>query len=130
VRLKVIEPSGATYAFALKLRITGRVPQVLGSEADAAIAALTAAPLSDLMAPPLPSIPAPAQPAPLPALLWTQFAAATKTAGALQGLGSERAAFGALIAAPAATKAASGGADLRLAHATPAPSSAAAHWLI
>ena len=31
-RLRVVEPSGASYDLDLKLRITGRVPQVLGSE--------------------------------------------------------------------------------------------------
>jgi hypothetical protein len=40
-RLRVIEPSGATYELDMQLRITGRVPQMLGAEEFAAIAGLT-----------------------------------------------------------------------------------------
>lgn len=41
VRLRVVEPSGATYELDMQLRITGRVPQMLGAEEFAAIAGLT-----------------------------------------------------------------------------------------
>ena len=32
VRLHVIEPSGASYELAIKLRLTGRIPQMVGGE--------------------------------------------------------------------------------------------------
>lgn len=41
VRLRVVEPSGTTYELDMQLRITGRVPQMLGAEEFAAIAGLT-----------------------------------------------------------------------------------------
>ena len=41
VKLRVIEPSGSTYELDMKLRITGRVPQMIGAEEFAAIAGLT-----------------------------------------------------------------------------------------
>ncbi|MEZ5972257.1 MAG: hypothetical protein R3C31_10655 [Hyphomonadaceae bacterium] len=40
-RLRVVEPSGATYELDMQLRITGRVPQMIGAEEFAAIAGLT-----------------------------------------------------------------------------------------
>lgn len=40
-RLRVIEPSGASYELDMQLRITGRVPQMLGADEFAAIAGLT-----------------------------------------------------------------------------------------
>jgi hypothetical protein len=41
VRMRVVEPSGATYELDMQLRITGRVPQMVGAEEFAAIAGLT-----------------------------------------------------------------------------------------
>lgn len=41
VKLRVIEPSGATYELDMQLRISGRVPQMIGAEEFAAIAGLT-----------------------------------------------------------------------------------------
>ncbi len=41
IRLRVIEPSGTTYELDMQLRITGRVPQMVGAEEFAAIAGLT-----------------------------------------------------------------------------------------
>jgi hypothetical protein len=41
IRMRVIEPSGATYELDMQLRITGRVPQMVGAEEFAAIAGLT-----------------------------------------------------------------------------------------
>ena len=58
-RLRVVEPSGASYDLDLKLRLTGRVPQVLGTE-DFGLGAETATPK---------------QP-PAPVVAWTEFAAA------------------------------------------------------
>lgn len=41
VRLKVVEPSGASYELPMQLRLTGRVPQMVGAEEFAALAGLT-----------------------------------------------------------------------------------------
>lgn len=41
VRLRVIELSGTTYELEMRLRISGRVPQMIGAEEFAAIAGLT-----------------------------------------------------------------------------------------
>lgn len=41
IRLRVVEPSGASYDLDMQLRITGRVPQMVGAEEFAAIAGLT-----------------------------------------------------------------------------------------
>jgi hypothetical protein len=41
IRMRVIEPSGATYELDMQLRITGRVPQMVGAEEFATIAGLT-----------------------------------------------------------------------------------------
>ncbi|MBK8544718.1 MAG: hypothetical protein IPL62_14910 [Caulobacteraceae bacterium] len=80
-RLRVIEPSGATYELEMQLRITGRVPQMLGAEEFAAIAGLTDETI--LVAPRVPLLivqkdePAPVtQTAPATQQLWTRFSAA------------------------------------------------------
>ncbi|MGD9966367.1 MAG: hypothetical protein AB7T59_07590 [Hyphomonadaceae bacterium] len=41
VKLRVVEPSGASYDLEMQLRISGRVPQMVGAEEFAAIAGLT-----------------------------------------------------------------------------------------
>ena len=78
-RLRVVEPSGASYDLDLKLRLTGRVPQVLGAE-DFGFGAET-----------IPKLP--------PALVvaWTEFAAARglQTKPALDARG----AYGGLLTA-------------------------------
>lgn len=83
VRLRVIEPSGAAYELDMQLRITGRVPQMVGAEEFAPIAVLTDetilvaprvpvllvsndAPVVAESAPPLASTP----------IIWTRFTAA------------------------------------------------------
>lgn len=78
-RLRVVEPSGASYDLNLQLRITGRVPQVVGSE-DFGFG-------SDIAA-------APAQTA-APQVVWTKFAPAlgAQTKPALAAAG----AYGALL---------------------------------
>ena len=80
-RLRVVEPSGATYELEMQLRITGRVPQMLGAEEFAAIAGLTDETI--LVAPRVPLLivqkdePAPVtQTAPATQQLWTRFSAA------------------------------------------------------
>ena len=86
VRLRVIEPSGISYELDMQLRITGRVPQMLGAEEFAAIAGLTdetilIAPRVPVLvmpkeeASPIASIAAPAE-APVTTASWTRFAVA------------------------------------------------------
>lgn len=80
-RLRVIEPSGATYELDMQLRITGRVPQMLGAEEFAAIAGLTDETI--LVAPRVPLLVVPKQEPtvarttpPVTSAVWTRFAAA------------------------------------------------------
>lgn len=82
-RLRVVEPSGTSYELDMQLRITGRVPQMLGAEEFAAIAGLTDETI--LVAPrvPLLIIPkdesvvaAPRAEAPVSTAPWTRFAVA------------------------------------------------------
>lgn len=82
VRLKVIEQSGATYELDMRLRVTGRVPQMVGAEEFAALAGLTdetilvAARTPVLVAPTEEAAPVvEATPKPSP-IAWTRFSAA------------------------------------------------------
>lgn len=76
VKLRVVEPSGATYDLEMKLRISGRVPQMIGADEFAAIAGLTDETI--LVAPRVPVLLTPKdEPAPVVAKAsWTGFAAA------------------------------------------------------
>ncbi|MGQ0531264.1 MAG: hypothetical protein ACT4OF_01060 [Caulobacteraceae bacterium] len=83
VRMRVIEQSGATYELDMQLRITGRVPQMVGAEEFAAIAGLTDETV--LIAARVPVLVTAAEPTPVvettprepPAqIVWTRFAAA------------------------------------------------------
>jgi hypothetical protein len=86
VRLRVTEPSGVSYELNMQLRITGRVPQMLGAEEFAAIAGLTDETI--LIAPRMPILVAPrekmapvvsvaaATETPVTTAAWTRFAAA------------------------------------------------------
>jgi hypothetical protein len=77
-RLRVVEPSGATYELDMQLRITGRVPQMLGAEEFAAIAGLTDETI--LVAPRVPLLivaqEAPKAPVEVTPTAWTRFAVA------------------------------------------------------
>lgn len=81
VRLRVIEQSGASYELDMQLRVTGRVPQMIGAEEFAAIAGLTdetilvAARVPVLVTTPEPLVEARAPKAPTP-ISWTRFSAA------------------------------------------------------
>jgi hypothetical protein len=115
VRLRVLETSGTSYDLNLNLRLTGRVPQVVGAEDFAAIAGLSAT-----------AIPQAAPPAPTgPRVTWNEFAAVrglqTKTVIAATG------AFGALLRAhiPAVNVATP---VLNVSDALPAPAAASAIW--
>jgi len=85
VRLRVVESSGASYELDLQLRITGRVPQMVGAEEFAAIAGLTDETVLTAVRAPTIVIPAetaapaiePRSVAPEPVLIaWTLFAPA------------------------------------------------------
>lgn len=84
VKLRVIEPSGVSYELEMQLRISGRVPQMVGAEEFSAIAGLTDETI--LIAPRVPVLVVPQEaPAPIAAATteaptstapWTRFAAA------------------------------------------------------
>jgi hypothetical protein len=82
VRLRVVEPSGVSYELDMQLRITGRVPQMIGAEEFAAIAGLTDETI--LVAPRVPVLIVPKEEAPAPVraqapvtpATWTRFAVA------------------------------------------------------
>ncbi|MEZ5959320.1 MAG: hypothetical protein R3C30_02685 [Hyphomonadaceae bacterium] len=83
VRLRVVEPSGATYELDMQLRITGRVPQMLGAEEFAAIAGLTdetilVAPRVPVLVVPKnePDVAASRTETPVTTATWTRFAVA------------------------------------------------------
>jgi len=81
VTLRVIEPSGASYDLPMQLRLTGRVPQMVGAEEFAMLASMAdglAAQIADGAA----MAPAPrAQPAAAPMIAWSQFSAACAQPG-------------------------------------------------
>lgn len=78
VRLRVVEPSGATYVQNMQLRITGRVPQMLGAEEFGFLVDLAGG--GDLNASPAPLPPRPPTPiAPAIPVDWSQYAAAYAT---------------------------------------------------
>lgn len=111
VRLRVVEASGASYELDMRLRLTGHVPQMVGAEDLAVLAGLGA----DEVAPPAVAA--------LPHVAWTRFAA-TQGAFARTPLGSEHAAFGALLGADLS------GLSARMVSLTldaPPPAHAAAH---
>lgn len=78
VRLRVIEPSGVTYELEMRLRISGRVPQMIGAEEFAAIAGLTDETI--LVAPRVPVLivpnDEPKAPVEITPANWTRFAVA------------------------------------------------------
>lgn len=64
VKLRVVEPSGLSYEMEMRLRVTGRVPQMVGSEEYAALTAAAAEP------------PSPPAPRAAHAVAWTRYAPA------------------------------------------------------
>lgn len=116
VRLKVVEQSGASYEMDMQLRITGRVPQMVGAEDLAALAGVA----------PAPAVAAPPTPQP-PATTWSRYAVAADARAA--PLGSETAAFGALLSIELPPR--SGvTAMLTLNEPPPAPAARDADWSI
>lgn len=79
VRVRVIEPSGESYEMELKLRLTGRVPQMVGAEEFAMLASMADG-LADQIADGAIAAPAPSvQPA--ATIAWSQFSAACAKPG-------------------------------------------------
>ncbi len=83
VTLHVIEPSGARYELPMQLRLTGRVPQMVGAEEFSMLASMADG-LADqiatgdiALAPPQ----AKAAPASIPTIAWSQFSAACAKPG-------------------------------------------------
>ncbi len=108
-RLRVVEPSGTVYELALRLRISGRVPQVVSEDSDLASPEhQTAAAAS------------------APTLAWTEYAA-TSVGRSVALVSDEQAPFG-LISAPLPQQAVTDEGDLRLLADLPAPASASARW--
>jgi hypothetical protein len=86
IRMRVVEPSGSSYELDMQLRVTGRVPQMVGAEEFAAIAGLTdesvlttarvpilIMPKDEPAPPPVETKPAIAEPAQIE---WTRFSVA------------------------------------------------------
>lgn len=117
VRLRVTEPSGAHYEMDMALKITGRVPQMIGAEDFGALAGLAA----DIAPPPLVKVTPPRTP-------FTRYAA-TEITSAAAPLGSDRAPFGALLSADL-SRSIGARAELRLHDIPPAPAPAGAAWAI
>jgi hypothetical protein len=98
VRLRVVEPSGSTYELDMQLRITGRVPQMVGAEEFAAIAGLTDDTI--VVATRVPVLVTAAEPEQAPAIetvapppaqiAWTRFSAAQAHAARLPRLQPRR----------------------------------------
>ena len=106
-RLRVIEPSGATYELELRLRLTGRIPQLVGGEEN-----------DFLLGPNAP--PAAAAKAPRDSIAVTRGALGTIAAGAR---------FGGALAAPS-LPAFECQASIALADALPSPNTADAAWSV
>mgnify|MGYP003394165478 CR=1 FL=1 len=107
-RLRVVEPSGTAYELALRLRISGRVPQVVSEEDDETAAA------------------APTSTPNLPALAWADYAA-TLGACVLSLDGGEQARFGLVsVHIPRLTEVEE--CEFRLLADPPAPAAASARW--
>lgn len=128
VRLRCVEYSGLSYDQDLKLRVTGRVPLIVGDEANDALWRLAHGPLD--VAPIRRVSMALAEPAIAPAADvamadWSEFAA-FRAHGARRPL-TEPSAFGALTGALPSVDVS---ANLALVAAPPAPAPAHARWAI
>lgn len=116
-RLKVVEQSGASYEMDLRLRLTGRVPQVVGAEEFGLLA--IDAPVET---------PTAAASEPRHTTHWTAYAPITAEHRAAP-LGDEGAPFGTLLA-PQMPCRAGGSAFLAVNESLPAPAPRNAHWTI
>lgn len=106
VRLRVIEQSGASYDMEMRLRLTGRVPQMVGAEDSAFLVGLATGETHQ-SAPAAPAIAAPLQvQAPAPIASWTRYAAAHATPGKAELVRTRRTFISAELPAIAADSAA------------------------
>lgn len=129
VRIRVVEMSGASYELNMRMRMTGRVPQIAGAEENDGLAGLAASPLLDLMTPEEKSVHEVVVPEP-PALPWVKFSAFAMIAGK-QALYGETAPFGALFQIPATLPDVYlDGSELALPAPLPEPSAAIAAWAL
>lgn len=83
VTLRVIEQSGARYELPMQLRLTGRVPQMVGAE-EFAILASMADGLAEQIASDMVAVATPApqvSATPMPTIAWSQFSAACAKPG-------------------------------------------------
>jgi len=113
VRLRVVEPSGANYELSMRLRLTGRIPRMVGGEENDI--------LLGIVAPPAAAAPNPAPP-PFP---WEALAAARVTLGSIAGTSP----FGAAIAPPALSEL-NCEVDIAFEGVLPLPAAADADWPI
>jgi hypothetical protein len=87
VRLRVIEQSGASYDMDIRLRLTGRVPQMVGAEDNAFLVGLAtgethqAAPAAPQAVTGPQTVAPPSEQAPTPIASWTRYAAAHAAPG-------------------------------------------------
>ncbi|WP_395646691.1 hypothetical protein [Terricaulis sp.] len=126
--IKVVEISGAFYDMKFRLRLTGRVPQMQGSEENDALAALASAPIA-LLETATPEIVTPSAPMIVPetpALAWQSFSAAAGVTRKAP-LHGETAPFGTLFAGPLLPEC-DVDAALDVEDTIPAPASAIAGW--
>lgn len=109
-RLRVVEPSGVSYDLDLQLRITGRVPQVVGSE-DFGLG-------GEIVTPTAPAMAAP------PSVVWTKFAPAlgAQTKPVFSTVGAYGSLLGVTLPAVKVT------ANVALNDTIPAPAPAHAAW--
>jgi len=127
VQLKVIEASGTAYNMEMRLRITGRVPQMVGAEEFAYLAELTAGPIPDLK--PATRIALVQETPTQPSVAWSAFSAAAHQGAARSISACGAAPYGALLSTslPAINAAAIA---LNLGEPTPTPSAKSATWSI
>lgn len=105
-RLRVIEQSGASYDMEMRLRLTGRVPQIVGAEENAFLVALAAGETQQ----PAPALrivaSAPPPEAPKALASWTKYAAAHALPGKAELMRTRRAFIAAelpaIVSGPAA----------------------------
>jgi len=133
-RIKVIESSGSSYEMDLTLRLTGRVPQVVGAE-DFALGGDVAGDLgaahiepAQIERAPAETASAPQQQAPRPTVPWARYAPST-TDCAPAPLGGEDAPFGALLS-PDMPRRLGGSAFLSLNERPPQPAPRGAPWAL
>jgi hypothetical protein len=112
VRLRVVEQSGASYDMDMRLRLTGRVPQMVGAEDNAFLVGLASgethqrAPAAPQAVAPAVVASSPVAETPAPIASWTRYAAAYAAPGKAELVRTRRAFISAELPAIAAHAAA------------------------